>query len=228
MPFSAPDPSVILSHLTDVVREKVFIDDQTFVIARPDRADKLLDHPEVHAASRRDDYMPYWAELWPAARMLAKALLKEPLPERGVALELGCGLGLCGIVALSRGLDVIFSDYDATALKFASDNARANGFREFRTMQLDWREPPDLCVDVVLGSDLTYEARNIAPIVGCIRKVLKPGGMALVSDQDRISAEAFREALTDAGFAFSMAGMKAGEPGGRRVKGTIYRIAAKG
>ena len=40
------------------------------------------------------------------------------------ALEVGCGLGLPGIVALSMGLQVTFSDYDACALRFAADEAR--------------------------------------------------------------------------------------------------------
>lgn len=224
MSFSAPDPQAILSKL-DVAREKVFIEDQTFLVARPDRSDKLLDHPEVLEANARDDYMPYWAELWPAARMLAKVLVKEPLPEGATALELGCGLGLAGLVALSRGLEVIFSDYDATALKFAEDNAQLNGFTRFRTLQLDWRQPPaDLRVDLVLGSDLIYEVRNVDPVVACLSRVIKPGGRALVTDQDRIPAANFRAALEANGLVYTTQVVKAGEPGGRRLKGTLYRI----
>lgn len=224
MPFTSPDAAAILANLGDVTREKVFIDDLTFLISRPERADKLLDRPEVHEASQRDDYMPYWAELWPAARMLAKILVKEPLPEPGVALELGCGLGLAGIVTLSRGWEVIFSDYDASALKFAADNARLNGFDKFRTLQLDWRCPPDdLKASLLLGSDLIYEARSVAPVIACIQRVMRPGGLVLITDQDRIPT-AFRAALADAGLPFTMQPVKAGQPGGVRAKGTLYRI----
>ena len=81
--------------------------------------------------------------------MLAKAILREPWADhashasaRSTALEIGCGLGLPGVAALSVGLRVTFSDYDATALGFAADNARANGFLDFETLQLDWRYPP--------------------------------------------------------------------------------------
>jgi predicted nicotinamide N-methyase len=227
MPFSPPDAASILAHLDGVTREKVFVEDRTFLIDRPTRADKLLDHPGVHEASQKDDYMPYWAELWPAARMLAKVLLKEPLPENAVALELGCGLGLAGVVALSRGLEVVFTDYDATALKFAADNARCNGFTKFRTLQLDWREPPaDVQTPIILASDLTYEARNIEPIVNCIRALLSPGGIALVTDQNRIAAETFRTHLTRVGLTYTTQPVKAGAPGAPREKGTLYRIAA--
>lgn len=225
MPFTAPDAAAILPKLGDLTREKVFVEDLTFVISRPSRADKLLDHPEVHEASQKDDYMPYWAELWPAARMLAKILVKEPLPEKATALELGCGLGLAGIIALSRGLEVIFSDYDASALVFAADNAHLNGFTKFKTLQLDWRHPPaDLKVALILGSDLIYEARNVAPVVACVQHVLLPGGQALITDQNRVPAGAFQEALAKAGLEFTTQTVKAGRPGGQREKGTLYRI----
>ena len=53
---------------------------------------------------------------------------------------------------------------------------------------------------------------------------LRPGGICLLSDQDRVAAAALRETLTAEGFTYTMQPARAGEPGGRRVKGTIYRI----
>ena len=41
----------------------------------------LLDHPAVVSAFAADEYLPCWADLWPAARMLAKAILREPWAE---------------------------------------------------------------------------------------------------------------------------------------------------
>jgi predicted nicotinamide N-methyase len=223
----APPPEAILERLGPIVREKVIVEERTFEIARPGESDRLLDHPAVHNAFTRDEYMPYWADLWPAARMLAKALRHETWTPGTEALEVGCGLGLPGIVALSMGLRVTFSDYDACALRFAADNARLNGFDDFRTLQLDWRRPPaDLRVPVILGSDLIYELRNIEPLVEFIRKVLAPGGVCLLTDQDRIPAHALREALDAERLAYTTQAVRAGEPGGRRLKGTLYRISA--
>ena len=42
---------------------------------------------------------PYWAHLWSGARVLADAVPARP----GRDLELGCGLGLPGLVAARRG-----------------------------------------------------------------------------------------------------------------------------
>src|SRR5262245_43090975 len=222
----AAPPETVLEHLGPLTRERVIIEDRTFLIERPAQSDRLLDHPAVHEAFDRDEYMPYWADLWPAARMLAKAILREPWAPGGEALEIGCGLGLPGIAALAMGLRVTFSDYDPCALRFAADNARLNGFDDFRTMALDWRNPPpDLRATILLASDLIYELRNVEPIVDFVKAVLAPGGLCLITDQDRVPSLALRETMEREGLCFTTQLMRAGEPGGRRVKGTLYRIA---
>jgi predicted nicotinamide N-methyase len=221
-----PPPADILSRLGPSARDTVIIDDRTFLIERPSESDRLLDDPAVHAAFDRDEYMPYWADLWPAARMLAKVILHETWTPGLEALEIGCGLGLPGIVALSCGLKVTFSDYDPCALHFAAINARLNGLGDFRTMQLDWRSPPaELRVPVILASDLIYELRNIDPLIAFIKRVLTPGGICLLTDQDRIPAHALRDALDREQLPYTTRIVRAGEPGGRRLKGTLYRIA---
>jgi predicted nicotinamide N-methyase len=227
--FSVPAPETLLDQLGSIVRETVFVEGRTYLIDQPAQADKLQKHPAVLEANAKDNYMPYWAELWPASRMLAKAILHEPWPPGAEALEIGCGLGLPGIVALSMGVRVTFSDYDACALRFAADNARINGHEDFRTMQLDWRSPPDdLRAPVILASDLIYEMRNIEPVIAFIKMVLQPGGVCLLTDQDRIPSHVFKECLQKEELRFITKLMRAGEPGGRRLKGTLYRITAPG
>jgi predicted nicotinamide N-methyase len=224
---SAPSAESVLDQLGPLVREKVIVEDKTFVISRPEKSDGLLDHPAVHQAFDEDEYMPYWADLWPAARMLAKAILREPWAGQET-LEFGCGLGLPGVVALCVGLRVTFSDYDPCALRFAADNAQINGFTDFKTLLLDWRNPPaDLKVPVLLGSDLIYEVRNVEPMVQFIKQVLAPGGLCLITDQDRVPAQALRDTLATQRLHFTTQIVRAGEPGGRRLKGTLYRIRVR-
>jgi len=220
-----PMPETPFDALGPLVREQVIVEDRTFVIARPSESDRLLDHPSVRSAFAVDEYMPYWADLWPAARMLAKAILRETWTPGLRALEVGCGLGLPGIAALAMGLHVTFSDYDATALRFAADNALSNGFDSFDTLQMDWRYPPEnVRFPIVLASDLIYEMRNVAPLVALIQKMLQPGGVCLLTDQDRVPSHILRDTLTAEGLPFTTKIMRAGEPGGRRLKGTLYRI----
>jgi predicted nicotinamide N-methyase len=220
-----------LAAIPDRQVERVIIDRFQFDIERPADSYSLLDDPIVLDAHERDEYMPYWADLWPAARMLAKAVAKEDwskYPRSGDkldALELGCGLGVPGLTALACGLRVTFTDYDRTAVRFAATNARRNKLYDFQALPLDWRCPPaDLKVPVILGADLTYETRNIDPLVKLIRQVLAPGGVCLLTDQDRTPAPLLREALGYAGLKYDQELMRAGEPGGYRIRGTLYRI----
>jgi predicted nicotinamide N-methyase len=219
--------------VTETVRDTVFIDDYTFRIDRPSDYDKLLDHPWLRSAYAADEYVPYWAQLWPAARMLAKVVVREnwaAYPQPVHVLEVGCGVGLAGVAALARGLRVTFSDLDETAVAFAAANARLNGFADgFRTLPLDFRCPPaDVKYPVVMGSDLMYEERLVDPLVGLLRAVLAPGGVCLITDPDRTPAKVFRWKLAEAGYDVTPELVRAGEPGGPRVKGTLYRIRATG
>jgi predicted nicotinamide N-methyase len=209
----------------EIVRERVILGEHTFLIDKPGGSDDLLKHPAVVAAFAADEYLPYWADLWPASRMLAKAVLAEPWISGLTALEVGCGLGLPGIAALARGLRVILNDYDSTAVTFAANNARLNGFDDFTELSFDWRDPPaDLRVDVVLASDLTYEARHVEPLVALVERVLIPGGLCLWTDQDRPPATALKSELARLRWPLETKVVRAGEPGGQRYKGTLYRI----
>jgi predicted nicotinamide N-methyase len=211
--------------LEPVVREKVIIAGRCFLIERPAESDRLMDHPAVQSAFEAHEYLPYWTELWPAARMLAKVIMQESWPVGIEVLEVGCGLGLPGIAALTKGARVTFSDCDLSALCFAEINARLNGFQDFRLMPLDWHSPPaGLRVPLILASDLIYELRNINPLVALIQKILLPGGTCLLTDQDRLPAYNLRDALDGDGLKYTTKVVHAGERGGRRARGTLYRI----
>ena len=147
---------------------------RTIKLVRPADPDQLLDDPLVIDWNRHDDYMPYWAYVWPAAYLLAEEVGREPWPDRlegsrpAEALEIGCGLGLAGLVAVARGLRVQFTDYDPAPLDFVVRSAAENGFdpTRFSTRQLDWRNLPDEQHSIILGADVIYEARLVPPRSG--------------------------------------------------------------
>lgn len=190
-------------------------------LVRPVDPDRLLDDPAVRARNQRDDYMPYWAYLWPASYPLAEAVARHwgeapaPPPEM---LELGCGLGLAGLAALSLGYRVCFSDHDAQALEFVQRSARENAFPadRFSTLQLDWRNPPDLRFDRIIAADVLYEARLVPLVADVLARLLAPGGEALIATPPRASAESFPAALASAGLTHRAEAVI--------QRGTVYRV----
>jgi hypothetical protein len=200
-------------------------------VVRPADPDRLLDDPGVLDWNRRDDYMPYWAYLWPGAYLLAEAVAGEDWRENGgdtasEALEIGCGLGLAGLVAMARGLRVQFSDYDRTPLDFVARSVAENGFdeRRYRTRLLDWRNPPDERFRWILGADVTYEARLVPLVAGVLAAMLAPGGLGLIASPYRVADEGFPAAVRSHGLSCRAEPATARTEDGRPIAGTIYRV----
>ena len=148
----------------------------------PRSSDELIDVSEFN----NDERLPYWAELWPSARALAREILdSEPLPPD--AMELGSGVALPSIAAASRGVEMLATDYYPEALSFAQANARRNGIERLRVRELDWRQSgSDLpAVQLVIAADVLYEARNIAPVAAAIERFTGPSGQAWIADPRR-------------------------------------------
>lgn len=66
-----------------------------------------------------------FGQLWPASRVLAKAVKHIDIDNRRI-IELGCGLGLPSLVLQSRGADVTASDHHPLSKKFLVYNAALN------------------------------------------------------------------------------------------------------
>lgn len=217
---ATPDDAV-----QEVVREKVTVEGMTFYLDRPAGLDKVFDHPGVRNAYAADEYIPYWTDLWAAGRMLAKVVLREDWTKHGNdVLEIGCGLGLGGIAALACRLNVAFSDVDATAVRFALANAKLNGHANAKGLPLDLRSPPEQRFPVIIASDVMYEQRLVEPVAAFVTAVLTPGGTALITDPDRYSSRSFKWVCGEVGLDVETSFVRAGEPGGERTKGTLYRL----
>ena len=126
-------------------------------LLRPSSPEALIDED----AFARDEFLPYWAELWPAATALAEAL-----PEvAGLrVVELGCGLGLPSLVAAARGARVTACDWSEDAIELLRENATRNNV-EVRSLVRDWRVPWGERFDLALAADVLYEQRNVAPVL---------------------------------------------------------------
>jgi predicted nicotinamide N-methyase len=204
---------------------------QTIHLVRPADPDRLLDDPAVLEWNRRDDYMPYWGYLWPGAYLLAERLAQVSEFEScgsgraGAALEIGCGLGMAGLVAVARGMQVLFTDYDPVPLHFVARSAVENRFdrSRFSTRLLDWRDLPDDQFSLIFGADVIYERRLIPMVVNLLDRMLAAGGLGLIASPYRVAAEDFASALAGRGLKCQAeaAGAKAE---GRLIEGTIYEV----
>jgi predicted nicotinamide N-methyase len=159
-------------------------------LLRPPSADELIDED----AFDEEEFLPYWAELWPSGVALAGHVATLDL--RGLrVLELGCGLGLPSLAAALGGADVLATDWAGDAVELLRANARRNGIA-LRVERVRWDEPERLLREapwqLVLGADLLYEHRNAQQLRALLPRL---GGEMLLAEPGRPHARAFLEGL---------------------------------
>jgi predicted nicotinamide N-methyase len=180
-------------------------------IWHPPDIDALIDV----AAFEADERIPYWANVWESALVLAEDLANSV--GNGLSLlELGCGLGLPALVAARQGFFVTATDYEEAALEGVRFNAAVNGLAgQVTTRVLDWRSPEPVGVfERVVAADVLYEQHHAAALAAVIDLLLAPDGLALVADPGRLKAEAFPPACQARGLVVET------EPGPRAPGGT--------
>jgi predicted nicotinamide N-methyase len=177
-------------------------------ITKPTDIDALL----TMAENDPEENLPYWAALWPSGVGLADEILAEPeLVRRGRVLELGSGLGVTAIAAISCRAKLTISDYAEESLQLARYNIVENGFVEPPSMQMNWRDPSREFrslvgngFDVVLAADVLYEQRDIEPLLELVEWIIAPGGLLWLAEPRRYPAGKFVELAEERGWIDEM------------------------
>src|SRR3954454_23943357 len=133
-PFVVAAVAAILGAMHDLVEEIVALGrGRDLAVLRPRDSEALLDDH----AFEHEEFLPYWAELWPSGVALARAVAARAL--RGArVVELGCGLGLPSIAAALAGGRVLGTDWAEESVAATAANAARNDAR-VETLCVDWR-----------------------------------------------------------------------------------------
>jgi predicted nicotinamide N-methyase len=209
---------------TDLVAERLCVAGTTLDVLRPRDPEALVSDE----AFGPEEFLPYWAELWPSAPVLAARLA-----ERGVRgqriLELGCGLGVTGLAAAALGAEVTATDWAADALGLLARNAARNGVA-VEGRRLDWFAavdgplfadpgpgPPHGGWPLVVAADVLYEARVREPLLATLERVVAADGEAWIADPGRPPAAGFWALARDAGWDVEELAPRQGDAASVRV-----------
>jgi predicted nicotinamide N-methyase len=173
----------------DMVEEVVPLPRAELRVLRPRDSEQLLDED----AFDHEEFLPYWAELWPSGVELARQVSARSL--RGArTLELGCGLALPSIAAALAGGRVTASDWAPEAIALVPENARRSG-AELETLVCDWARPDPIVDpapwDLVLAADVLYERRNVALLLDLLPRLVGARGEILLADPGRATSQSF-------------------------------------
>ena len=152
-------------------------------------------------------------ELYPFGLMIweSAVVLGDVLAERGPALagkrvlELGCGVGLPGLVARRHGAHVVQTDHDALALALCRHNAalnRVTGIEQFTGDWQAWTHTPRY--DLIIGADIIYDTADYDKLEALFRANLVPGGELILTDPIRQQTIALFTVMEDGGWRFDI------------------------
>jgi predicted nicotinamide N-methyase len=203
-----------------VVRERYRVAVRT--IAMGQRSVSLLQVEDLEALVDRAALLsgndtcepPYWTYLWTGAIELARRVDADGSLGGRRALDLGCGLGLVGVVAALAGAEVTFFDREHDALLFAAANAHWNGARAVSFLRGDFtRESAGSRFDLILGAEVLYDRDAFAPLVAFLDAHLAPRGAVLLADAHRMDTAGFYAALEGAGYGVNRSTVRTLEEG---------------
>jgi predicted nicotinamide N-methyase len=171
--------------------------------------------------------LPFWAKLWPASLPLAMLVSRLDPASGARMLELGAGLGLCGLAAAKRGFSALITDIEPEALLFIRAAILKNGLDDrARPAVLDMAAPTlNETFDVIAGSEALYMPHLHEPLADFLGKHAgtNPGSQVLLScDQCREAAPFFARASRD--FAIQRSQSTCRSDGGESQTCVLYRM----
>ena len=158
---------------------------------------EVVDRGWWELESARKDSNPYGAKCWPGALAVAQ-FLAQLQAERlaGVnVLELGCGNGLCSLVAASRGCTATATDISRVALGLVNKAAKQQNLRvQPQTFDLSAATPLPPA-DLVIASDMLYDPGLAVLVADRVAEAAARGSWVLVGSHKLGGYDAFTERL---------------------------------
>jgi 2-polyprenyl-3-methyl-5-hydroxy-6-metoxy-1,4-benzoquinol methylase len=185
-PFS---PQASLEELLALARSKFPCDFDHLKIGQADLdilqltdMDAYIDSLTEKAAQDEGLQLPFWARIWPTSILLGHSLQNAPHPKSTPLLEIGAGVGLCGLIAAQLGFSVTITDNNEDALLFSRINILKNnlehkariGYVDFTSTSLEQRYP------LIVGSEVLYHEETYRPLLKFLLKHIQPSADAEV------------------------------------------------
>ena len=141
--------------------------------------------------------LPYWGKIWEASILLATYLMAQPVVPGRKILEIGTGLGVCGLFAAACGHEVTLSDHTKEIIKFIRANILLNELDHVPVINLDWTKPSsNQLFDWIVGSEVVYHRPTYDSLVQFFLQTLKPQGTIFLAKSTSLPANAFFSKLT--------------------------------
>ena len=181
-----------------------------------------IDNFDIHVRSLRDNQQfsddaniaadlgissaqwPLFGVVWASGEVLARLMARQDIVGKRI-LEVGCGIGLASLVLNERAANITATDYHPEVEAFLEINASLNGRQAIPFEQSDWNNLTSELgtFDLIIGSDLLYEAEHISLLSQFIQLHAKPSCDVIMVDPGRGNHAKFSKAMVKLGFIHS-------------------------
>ncbi|MBU1001688.1 MAG: methyltransferase [Proteobacteria bacterium] len=163
--------------------------------------------------------LPFWAKIWPSSMVLAHLVGNLPVHPEATVLEIGAGVGICGLAAGAAGFKAVITDINPDALLFSRINVLKNGLDDLVTVQRADFSQDNLGrrFDIIVGAEVLYIEklhRGLAKFLDAHIKHQAGAQILLSRDHKRKSMRFFKLIEQDFHQANKTIGCKASDDGG--------------
>jgi predicted nicotinamide N-methyase len=110
--------------------------------------------------------LPFWARIWPTSILLSYHIQRMDPADGSSMLEIGAGIGTCGLFAAKHGFKVTISDINEDALLFARINVLKNGLGDrAQVRKIDFTKPMLQTFHYIIGSEVLYIENLHQPLI---------------------------------------------------------------
>eukprot|EP00743_Colponemidia_sp_Colp-15_P008409 GILK01009136.1.p1 GENE.GILK01009136.1~~GILK01009136.1.p1 ORF type:complete len:246 (-),score=33.71 GILK01009136.1:187-888(-) len=120
--------------------------------------------------------------VWPAAFILSSFIVQHPdIFQSKSVLEVGAGVGLCGLLASRYALHTVLTDHNDTVLKVLTRNAQEHTTapESIQCVKLDWGvnidEFKQTCpkpFQVIIGADVVHWPDSVKPLFETVKALM--------------------------------------------------------
>ena len=199
--------------------ETIVVDDISLNIASLADRNQFYDpDQEAKKLGISDSMWPISGLVWPSGAVLARVINRLNLTNLRV-LEVGCGIGIASLVAAHKKADITASDYHPIVEPLLIKNAKENDIDGIKYIHGNWHHPISnhKKFDLIIGSDLLYEAGNAEILSVYISCHLALRGRVILIDPGRRMSGRIKKSMEAVGFQYTKT--KLDQQGNTQAKG---------
>ncbi len=175
--------------------------------------------------------LPLWAKIWPSSLVMGSYCLCCRVDEGAEILEIGAGIGLCGLASAARGYKVLLTDNEPHAVLFARINILKNELSDRASAVLADFTSTDLGrrFGMIVGCEILYNERDYEPLAGFLARHIDdaPGAEIVLALEKKRGGRKFFE-LAEKRFDIAVKEVPCRDPeSGEETISRLFRLGAK-